>query len=232
MITLATVIVVGVAALVVRGLTTERSFGQTLGVTPVISVATLHPGDMACQKPIALAEKTSLVTFNPGTPHAEPGPRIEVAMRAAGTDRVLSSGAIPRGFDPRVAQTARIAPVPADTRVDVCFRNADSRGTALLFGDSAENAASVHATAAHATISTSAATLNGKDLPGDIAIVFPYAHPPTKLSLIPTMFERASLWRPSWMGPGVYWVLLALIVCGCPVLLGGALLSATRSDPS
>jgi hypothetical protein len=228
--TMAVVVTVGVLALALHGATAKRPFAQTLGVSVATSVAPLRPGDEACQGPIALASTTSAITFNPGTPKAEPGPRIDVSVRAAGTRRVLATATVPQGFDPRIPQTVHTAPVPKDTFVDVCFRNASRRGTALLFGDQYTGVYGSGIAGVNPTITTSSAKLNGNDLAGDIAVVFPYAHPRSETSLLPAMFERASLWRPSWVGPWVYWTLLALLVIGAPVLLTRALLSAVRAD--
>jgi hypothetical protein len=41
-------------------------------------------------------------------------------------------------------------------------------------------------------------------------------------ALLPEMVQRASLFRPSWLAPGVYWALLVALLLGVPVLLARA----------
>lgn len=227
--TLAAAVAVAVIGIAIHALTTERPYGQTLGVPVFKPIVPLAPGHTGCEGPVALAEDTQRVEFNPGTPHGEPGPAIDVTLRAAGTPRVLARGRLAGGFDPRLPQFASVAPAVAqNTVVDVCFRNAARRGTALLFGSDATTffraGGSAPRTAAdHASV-------DGRRVSGNVAVVFPYVHPRSEASLLPRMLERASLWRPAWIGPGVYWALLAVLVLACPVLLTRALLSACRSD--
>ena len=52
------------------------------------------------------------------------------------------------------------------------------------------------------------------------------------LSLLPDAFERASRFRPSWVGPWTYWLVLALVAAGVPALLAAALRSAYTSERS
>jgi hypothetical protein len=50
------------------------------------------------------------------------------------------------------------------------------------------------------------------------------------LALLPDVFDRASLFRPGWVGAWTYWLLLVALVIGVPVLLSRALASASDED--
>jgi hypothetical protein len=210
-------VAVGVFALLVGRAFDERPLQQRLGVFTDHSVASLSGGQTACQGSIALVDDTSAVTFNPGTPHAEPGPEIVATVRDSYSQKVLSTGRVAAGFDPRKAQTIGLSPaVKANSQVDVCFRNVGP-GRVLLFGDTQRGDV-------HATVATSIASIDGRPLLNDdIALVFPRKSPKSVLALIPEMFTRASLFRPGFVGPWMYWLLAALILVGAPLLLARAL---------
>jgi hypothetical protein len=214
----------GVVALLVGRAFDERPQQQRLGVFISHSVADLRPGQMACQGSIAMADDTSAVTFNPGTPHAEPGPAIVTTVRDSYSQRVLARGRLAAGFDPAKAQTVELSPpVKANAQVDFCFRNAGP-GRALLFGDT-------EAGAIHPTVSTSVASIDGHPiLDKDIALVFPRRQSKSVLELVPQIFERAALFRPGVVGPWVYWLLAALLLVGAPLLLARALATADAGE--
>jgi hypothetical protein len=50
------------------------------------------------------------------------------------------------------------------------------------------------------------------------------------LATLPHAFERASVFRPGWVGPWLYWLLAAAVLLGIPVLLARAL-SASEERP-
>jgi hypothetical protein len=225
--TLILVFVVVVGAMLVRASSDERPLQQVLGVFVNGPVVALDKGHTGCQGPIGLTDSTSRIEFNPGTPHAVPGPAMDATIRAAGTSRVLAGGRLRAGFDPRVPQTVSVTPaVRANTIVDICFGNLGPRRV-LLFGDKAYGGGSTGFLGVHPTIVTSSASLDGKQLSnGDIAVVFPRSRPKSVLALVPEMFRRAALFRPGWLGVWTYWLLAALVLIGAPLLLARAAASA------
>jgi hypothetical protein len=227
---------VGVAALLIGRAGDERPLQQRLGVFVQGPVAPLGPGHVACQAPVGLADRTPAITFNPGTPQSQPGPAMLVTLRDTETSKVVASGRLAQGFDPRKAQTVELQPAAPARVVSVCFRNLGP-GTVLLFGDSSVGGAifeRAQVKGKHPTVTTSEATLDGRRLQGrDIAMVFPRPEPKSVLALVPQMFRRAALFRPGWVGAWTFWLLAALILIGAPLLLARALAGAEDdSDPS
>jgi hypothetical protein len=49
-------------------------------------------------------------------------------------------------------------------------------------------------------------------------------------ALVPDAFERASRFRPEWVGPWTFWTLLGLLVAGLPALLAAAYRSAVTDS--
>ena len=214
----------GVAALIVGRAFDERPFQQRDGVFIAHPVAVLSVGHTACQGPIGLADDTSAVTFNPGTPHAVPGPRIDTTVTDHYSGAVLAHGRVAAGYDPRRAQTVEFTPpVKANSQVDICFRDAGP-GMIHLYGDTRQGDV-------HPSLSSSVASIDGRTLPNDdISMVFPRRHPKSVLALVPEMFERASLFRPGFVGPWLYWLLAGLLILGAPLLLARALTGATDEE--
>ena len=64
---------------------------------------------------------------------------------------------------------------------------------------------------------------------GMVSLLFLRPHPQSLLSLVPTIFRRAALFRPSWVGPWTYWLLLAAVLAAF-VAGGFAVAAAIRAD--
>jgi hypothetical protein len=70
---------------------------------------------------------------------------------------------------------------------------------------------------------------DGRNLGSAAAIVLLRSQSSSVLSLLPTIFRRAALFRPTWMGEWTFWVLLAALVAAFP-LAALAVASATADD--
>jgi len=64
----------------------------------------------------------------------------------------------------------------------------------------------------------------------DVALELVRAPERSLLSEVPDMFERASLFRPGWMGAWTFWLLLAAVAIGVPSLLARALREALAEE--
>ena len=205
---------IGAAAVIWRAAEAERPVAFPLGPAPVLPVAELGTGEQVCQSPIPLPTDASGVRFSAGA--AGPGPPLAVAVRDAG-GRVLATGTAPGGYPDRATIVVRFPTVRAGRTVSVCIRNRGTR-TVHPYGDD--------------QVKASGTVVSGRRHPVDVSMYFLRERPRSALSLVPTMFRRASLFRFGWVGAWTYWVLAALIAVGVPVLCGIALARATReSEP-
>ena len=62
-----------------------------------------------------------------------------------------------------------------------------------------------------------------RDLFSDLSVVFLHDSRRSVLSQLPDVFDRASVFRPGWVGPWLFWLLSAAVLLGVPLLLARAL---------
>lgn len=63
---------------------------------------------------------------------------------------------------------------------------------------------------------------------GELTLTFLRSKPASTLSMLPTIFRRAALFRFGWVGAWTFWTLAALLVLAVPALCAFALARATR----
>jgi hypothetical protein len=199
-----------VLALAVVALAQRASLAFTLGVARAAAVARLGPGEQACQRPVDVPTGAAFdrVALGVGT-YGRPGPPLRVTVRAASGGRVLASGALAGGY-PDVARrpVARVRldrTVGASQRISVCVENR-GRGGIGVYGD------------ADLAARTSTAVKDGRPLRRDLSLVFERA-PRSMASEVPSMLDRAALFRFPGLGAWAYVALAVLLVAGGPLLL-------------
>lgn len=131
-----------------------------------------------------------------------------VQVRAYAGNAVLATGGteeVPRGprtppgdpvslYPSPVSRTALLTrPVAAGQYVKVCVRNL-SAGTTTLMGSTANNL-------------SGALSIAGKPSPVAMSLLFLRPQSRSLLSLLPAVFRRAALFRPTWVGAWSFWVL-------------------------
>jgi hypothetical protein len=213
------VIAFALAVLAGFGLLVKTAAGDdrvaySLGVQPLGVVTEIDPAKRLCQEPIDLPVGAAAVAFSVNTDTGA-GEPLDVTVRAV-SGRVLGRGAIAAGHFEGTPETARLDRVagPADGAA-VCIANQGDQPVAV-FGS--ENVQFSHT------------TVDGAENPVDLDLRFLYDEPRPFLGQIPDAFERAALFRPGWFGAWVYWVLLAVLAIGAPLLLGFGLWRAVRED--
>lgn len=218
--------VLGIIALLLGAGGDGRSTAFSLDIPPAGPVATLHKGRVACQGPFTTRATFGRVTVwlspiqAPGQIHAAafPGPDMTLTVRDALTGAELATGRIVGGFRRPIAPDVGLTrDVPVGQRVQVCLRAQGLTNVQVL-----------GAPLATPVIAADAGSLNGSGKTA-IALLFIRRHPKSLLSLVPTVFRRASLFRPGWIEPWTYWVLSAAFL-GAFALGGVALARAVRSD--
>ena len=216
----------GIAALLVAAERDGRSTAFSLDIPPSDAATTLHKGQATCQGPL-----TATVAFGSVTPwiypsetsgviphEPIPGASIDLTVRDAVTNATLAGGTIAGGYVAPIAPTVALdRPIPSGRRIRVCLRSRGP-GTVDLMG----------ATPRDKALAEDDGTASGSGHAA-LALLFKRQHPRSLLSLVPTIFGRASLFRPGWVGPWAYWLLSAALLCAFG-LAAAAVFWAVRSD--
>jgi hypothetical protein len=201
-------VVCGLIALALVAERDDRALAFTTGVVPSIPAAELRSGETVCQSPISVPQGFDRVSVQAGAPGSL-GQPLEVSVRSA-EGRRLGRGRVPGGYFGPSEQATTVGEIAAGQKISVCMRNAGARKVAL-YGNAGSAAL------------PSAAVQKGRALDTDITLVFLDREPQSMLSLVPEVFERASLFRPGWVGPWLFWALSAAALLGVPLLLARAL---------
>jgi hypothetical protein len=170
-------------------------------------------GATACQGPLDVPTAFAAAEVRVEAPA---GARLEV-VRSAGRAR-LAAGAIAPARGGAAARTARLdRAVPAGERVDVCL---SGRAALAVHGGPGGWAPA------------SGLRVDGRPAGTDATVALLRAEPASLLALLPEQARRASLFRPGWVGPWTYAVLLAAVVLAVPALLAAALRRAAAGEPA
>ena len=216
----------GIAGLVVAAASKGRSTAWSLDIPPSVAVIVLQSGQSACQGPMTTRAAVGSVQtwITPSTASGAipqgpvPGAAIDLTVRDAATNRAVARGQIAAGYVRAAAPIVQLdRTIPSGRRIEVCFHSRGP-GSVDLMGAPLPNDALVE----------DDGTASGSRQAA-IALLFLRPHPRSVLSLVPTIFARASLFRPSWVGPWTYSVLSAAFL-GAFALGGVALARAARSD--
>jgi hypothetical protein len=209
---LAALVATVVSGLIVLALVAERDDRElafTIGVVPSIPAAELKSGETVCQSPISVPQDFDRVRLQAGAPGSL-GQPLTVSVLSADGGRRLGRGRVPGGYFGPAEPATTVGEIAAGQKISVCVRNAGARKIAL-YGNAAGAAP------------PSEAIRKGRALDTDITLVFLHREPQSMLSLLPEIFERASLFRPGWVGPWLFWALTAAAFLGVPLLLARAL---------
>ena len=218
LVTFAVISLLGLAALLVAAAADQRSTAVSLDVPAAVPVAALAAGQEACQGPIETATEFGGVevwiapSASGGTTHAG----LSVSVSVFGTDALLATGRIPVVH---VGPSSLSAPlsksVPPGRRLSICLRNTGPAPVTLL--------------GAAPGSQSGVLTRAGQPTQLSLALVLLRDRPKSLLSLLPTVFQRAALWRPGSVGSWTFWALSAAFVAAF-VVAGLAVARAVRSD--
>ena len=204
-------------ALVVSAAVNRRDLAFGPGV-PITRVAVaLAPGQTACQREIRVLEGFRAVEVVPRW-LGRPGPplRLEVLDRATGA-RLRGAG-VSAGYPDNRPLAVAVGPVAAGRAIDVCIANR-GHGRVGLEGGKAES------------VPASSLDVGGVARERNAIALRFLREPRSVLSQVPTIFRRAALFRPDWVGPWTFWLLAAGVVLAVPLLLARALSAAERETP-
>lgn len=207
-------LLVGAATLLVPAATDDHRLAFSRGVRPQQVAVVVNPGERACQRPFLARSGFNAARFQVGT-YGRPGPALAVSARDASTGALVGSGALAAGYPDVSVQSVALGSIPAGRRLTLCI---EDRGTypAALYGGPPR-------VARRGSIS-----LDGRRVNAEMMLDF-LREPRSMLSLLPTVFRRAALFHPAWVGAWTFWLLLVFLTLLVPVLLARAILAAERS---
>lgn len=197
----------GLAGLAVAAMAHQRPTAFSVELPAAKLTTPLASRQEACQAPIRASSAFGGVRLWVW-PGDRPSPSLMVQVRDLGGNAVLATGrteAVPRGprtppgdavslYPSPVSRTALLTrPIAAGQDVKVCVRNL-SPGTTTFMGSTADNL-------------SGALTIAGKPAPVAMSLLFLAPRSRSLLSLLPTVFRRAALFRPTWVGAWTFWML-------------------------
>lgn len=195
---------------------TDRAF--TIGVLSSVPSGEIRKGQTACQKPIRVPPGGGFdkVDIEVGTYYRR-GPALDIVVRSLEGPRLVRRGVLAAGY-PDVGiqqrQVIEVGDVPDGAVVEVCVRNRGPNRIALFGGSDGQS-------------TLSSGYLDGTPIGFDYDVVL-RGDRRSFAMLVPDMAARASLFRPPWVSPALYYVLAALVLLGLPLLLLRALRSLDR----
>jgi hypothetical protein len=193
----------GLGLLTWLGSREESVRAYSLGVPFDRQAASVSPNRGACEGPMQIpAEFGGVRAFA----HTTGGrATLDLSVLESRTRRVLARGRseVPSSFTPVTATLTRA--VAAGQRVTVCL-TVGGPGRILLNGSNR---------------STGSIPLRvaGKPVSHEVSLVFLASRRRSLLSQIPTMFARASLFRPGWVGAWSFWALAVLLLFAAVALV-------------
>jgi hypothetical protein len=203
---LGVVAVLGALSLLAAAVLDDRERAFAIGLPAVRVAAELQPGDRACRNGIDVPAGFSRVRVATAS-FGRSGPALTITAGGA-------RGTVAGGYPDNSAVEARVGPVAEGKRITVCVSNDGDRRVAL-FGSPPD---------------TPPYELPNSTLEAALGLEFLREEPRSMAALVPDAFERASRFRPAWVGPWTFWTLLVLVAAGIPALLAAAYRSAVTDS--
>jgi hypothetical protein len=214
------VLILGTAALIIAGASDQRTTAFSVDVAPSGVAGRLAPGHTLCQAPVPVTSKVGAITVwaSPEAPAASSGLAATVRDARSGAllarSRLLPSS--PSASTPATLRGALTRPLQPSVPVSICLTSSSARALNLL-GSAARS-------------SSGALTVDGRRTNRAAAMVFATPHPQSLIAMLPTVFSRAALFHPRWIGAWTFWALMAGLVLAAGLVLRALLAAVTVDD--
>jgi hypothetical protein len=189
-----------------------------------VFVSTLEQNQAVCDSPVIPSSAFGAIRVWIW-PTDAPGPALQVTVRDLRTRRVVAEGRTPKGYAETNPPTGYPSPigltsmlsstVPATRAIVICIRSAGADPVTLM--------GSVPA------IGSGVVRSGGTPSKTALAMLFLRPHPQSLLSLLPTVFARAALFRMGWVGAWTFWALTGALLAAFGLGVTAVVL-ASRSD--
>ena len=191
----AAVFVLAAAVVVTRNGT---RLAGTNGVPNLQWAVDLKPGQTACQTTVLLSKGSAGARVFVGT-FGRLGPRLLVTV-AKPSGEILRRGTLSPGYADARWQVVPFSPIETSSRGDtLCISSAGGRiALAGVRDPNVDN--------------RSLLLVSGKQQPADLSLQLVRSGRQSLLGLVPTIFHRAALFRPGWVGPWTYYLLFVLLL--------------------
>lgn len=209
----AVVLALGLIALLMAGAAATWTRAFSLSVPNVGPVATVRAGQQACESPIPVP--AGFGSLRVWASSVEGDALLAATVSDAQSSRVLARGQTVVGPGATDYPVELSADVPAGRPIRICLTNTSP--SAVYLDGSGQTNPAVHLTTA------------GKPVALGIALVAVAPEPHSLESQLSTVFSRAALFRPGWVGSWTFWVLLVLVAVGLG-LAGFAVAAAGGDD--
>ena len=208
------VVAAGLIALLIAAGGDQRASAFSLDVPNATPITILGPSETACQGPF-----DTLVAFKGVRAWLAPAGLavLDVVVRDQSGRRVARGVIQTQPALGEVSTSTLDATIRSGTRVSVCLHNRGPSNVGVI--------------GSTATASSGPMRVGSKPTADAIALVLLRPRPRTLLSLVPTIFARAALFKASWVGSWTFWGLCAALL-GAFALTGVAVAQAVRDEVS
>lgn len=209
----AVVLALGLIVLLVAGAAGTSTRAFSLGVPNVGPVTTVRAGQQACETPVPVP--AGFGSLRVWASSIEGDALLAATISDAQSSRVLARGQTVVGPGATDYPVELSADVPAGRPIRICLTNTSP--SAVYLDGSGQTNPAVHLTTA------------GKPVALGISLVGVAPQPHSLESQLSTVFSRAALFRPGWVGSWTFWVLVVALVVALG-LAGFAVVSASSDD--
>ena len=175
----------------------------------------LEPGQRACLDSVAFDSDTEVAVFTMIATPGRPAPPLEVTASGRG---YRASSPAPGGYAGTRILNVPLEPPKKSVLGDFCIRNAGRPGQTVAVQGSQDPR----------VVSRPTVRVDGSPIPQEIPLTFAEAKQASLLSRLPDAVERATAFKAWWVGRGLLWPLLVLVVAGLPA---GAIYALVSSLP-
>ncbi len=211
---LAGVVAAGVIALAIVMAADERGFTAPLNTKTAVRVP---PGKEVCRRSVKPKQAgVNALRFHVDT-GGRRGPPLELRVfRGYTRPTVVATGSLPGGYRTGELEAAITGSAAGAFALSACVDNVGSTPITITPPPPLRARELAHA--------------RGRTGFEEISLTLVRKPSRSLLSLMPTAFERATLFRPGWIGAWTYWMLAAGLIFVVPFLLTRALSAVEREE--